>query len=126
MAQPENKQIVTEMYRALIRDQNVALIDKYIHDNYVQHSPTVKDGKKGLLAALNLLSSLPKSVEGASSRIVRMIAEGDMVMAHLDIKFGGKQIAVVDIFKLKEGKIIEHWSVEQDVPVIMPHNNGMF
>jgi len=126
MDQLENKQIVTEMYRVLIRDRNFAFIDKYIDDNYIQHSPSVKDGKDGLLSALSFLGSLPKSLDAASSRIVRMIAEGDMVMAHLDIKFGGKQIAVVDIFKLKDKKIIEHWSVEQEVPVDMPHNNGMF
>ncbi|HVW95800.1 MAG TPA: ester cyclase [Mucilaginibacter sp.] len=126
MEQISNKQIVVEVYRQLIRDQNLELIDKYVHDDYIQHSPTLKDGKSGLIEALSYLKSLPKPPESAPSPIVRIIAEGDLVMAHLDIKFAGKHLAVVDIFRLKEEKLIEHWSVEQEVPDIMPHGNGMF
>jgi predicted SnoaL-like aldol condensation-catalyzing enzyme len=126
METKSNKQIVANFYRDIIRDQKLELLDEYVHDNYIQHSPMLKDGKAALLEALNYLKTLPKPVEPGPSPIVRMIAENDMVVAHLDISFMGKRRAVVDIFRLKDGKVIEHWDVQQDVPEVMPHGNGMF
>src|ERR1700761_4240070 len=119
MEPKSNKQIVTEMYRDLIRDRKVELIDEYIHDDYIQHSSTLKDGKVGLLESINYLKNLPGPPEDALSPIGRMIAEGDLVMAHLDVAFGGKHLAVIDIFRIKDGKLIEHWDVVQEVPAVM-------
>ena len=69
---------------------------------------------------------VPAPFEPAPSPVIRMIAEGDLVMAHLDVTFMGKRRAVIDIFRFKDGKVIEHWDVQQDVPDEMPHSNGMF
>src|ERR1700744_64647 len=118
MEQKSNKQIVTEVYRNIIRDLNLSLIDEYVHDDYIQHSPTLRDGKAGLVEALTYLKSFPKPEGEMPSPIVRMIAEDDLVMVHLDVKFAGKRMAVVDIFRLKDGKLAEHWSVEQEVPAL--------
>lgn len=121
-----NKQIVADCYRDIIRDQKLELLDDYVHDDYIQHSTMLKDGKAALLEALNYIKAMPKPAEPGPSPIVRMIAEDDLVMAHLDITFMGKRLAVVDIFRLKDGKVIEHWDVQQEVPDVMPHGNGMF
>jgi len=126
MEQKTNKQIVAGFYRDIIRDQKSDLLDEYVHDEYIQHSPMLRDGKSGLREALNYLKAMPKPAEPGPSPIVRMIAEEDMVMVHLDIIFMGKQRAVIDIFRLKDGKVSEHWDVQQDVPDVMPHGNGMF
>lgn len=121
-----NKQIVADFYRDVIRDRKTELLDHYIHDNYLQHSPMLKDGKAALVDAINYLKLMPKPVEPAASPIVMMLAEEDKVMALLDINFMGKRLAVVDIFRLKEGKITEHWDIRQEVPEKMQHDNGMF
>lgn len=126
MEQKSNKQVVTAFYRHIIRDQNLDLLDEYVHDDYIQHGPMLKDGKEGLLEALSYLKAMPKPAEPGPSPVVRMIAEGDLIMAHLDVTFMGKRRAITDIFRVKEGKLAEHWSVEQDVPDIMAHENGMF
>jgi len=126
METKSNKQIVADFYRDIIRDQKLELLDEYVHDNYIQHSPMLKDGKASLLEALNYLKAMPKPAVPGPSPIARMIAEDDLVMAHLDISFMGKRRAVVDIFRLKDGKVVEHWDVQQDVPEVMPHGNGMF
>jgi predicted SnoaL-like aldol condensation-catalyzing enzyme len=60
--------------------------------------------------------------------IQRMIAEGDLVVLHvhtkLDAQDRGK--AVVDIFRVDHGKIVEHWDVIQDVPERAANRNTMF
>lgn len=113
MEQKSNRQIVLECYRKIIRDLDLSLVDEYVSDNYIQHSPTVKDGKAGLLEMLGFLKTLPKPAERGPSPIIRTIAEDDMVAVHLDIKFMGQRVAVIDLFRLVDGKIAEHWDVGQ-------------
>ena len=126
MENQSNKEVVLDFYRKIIRDRDFSFVDKYIKENYIQHSPNVKTGKAGLVEMLAFLKNMPKPAENAPSPIVRVIAEGDMVVVHLDVTFMGKRMAVVDLFRLENGRLAEHWSVEQEVPDIMAHNNGMF
>ncbi|WP_259070613.1 ester cyclase [Mucilaginibacter sp. X4EP1] len=116
METKSNKTIVLECYRKIIRDLDLLLVDEYIREDYIQHSPTVKDGKAGLLEMLGFLKSLPQPAEHGSSPIVRVVADGDFVAAHLDIKFMGKRMAVIDLFRLQNGLIAEHWDAGQAQP----------
>jgi predicted SnoaL-like aldol condensation-catalyzing enzyme len=129
MEQKSNKTIVRECYRKIIRDLDLALVNTYIREDYIQHSPTVKDGRAGLLEMLHFLKSLPKPKGEIPSPIIRVIADGDLVALHLDVKFMGKRMAVVDLFRLQNGQIAEHWDAsqvqpdQQDGPVTM--TNGI-
>jgi predicted SnoaL-like aldol condensation-catalyzing enzyme len=113
MEQKSNKTIVLECYRKIIRDLDLTLVDNYVSDNYIQHSPTVKDGKEGLLEMLAFLKTLSRPAEYGPSPIIRVIADGDLVAVHLDIKFMAQRVSVVDIFRLFDGKIAEHWDAGQ-------------
>jgi predicted SnoaL-like aldol condensation-catalyzing enzyme len=113
MEQKSNKTIVLECYRKIIRDLDLSLVDSYVSENYIQHSPTVKDGMEGLLEMLAFLKTLPKPAEQGLSPIIRVIADGDLMAAHLDIKFMGQRVAVIDLFRLADGKIAEHWDAGQ-------------
>lgn len=116
MEQKSNKTIVLECYRKIIRDLDLSQVDSYVHDDYIQHSPTVKDGKAGLLEMLEFLKKLPQPAEPGPSPIIRAIAEGDLVAVHLDIQFMGQRVAVIDLFRIADGKIAEHWDVGQTLP----------
>jgi predicted SnoaL-like aldol condensation-catalyzing enzyme len=116
METKSNKTIVLECYRKIIRDLDLSIIDDYIMEDYIQHSPTVKDGKAGLLEMLHFLKSLPQPKEHGPSPIIRTIAEGDLVAVHLDVQFMGKRVAVVDLFRLQDGKIAEHWDTSKMQP----------
>jgi predicted SnoaL-like aldol condensation-catalyzing enzyme len=116
METKSNKIIVLECYRKIIRDLDLSLVDEYIREDYIQHSPTVKDGKTGLLEMLHFLKSLPQPKEHGPSPIIRTIAEGDLVAVHLDVQFMGKRVAVVDLFRLQEANIAEHWDASQMQP----------
>jgi predicted SnoaL-like aldol condensation-catalyzing enzyme len=131
MEQKSNKTIVLECYRKIIRDLDLSQIDNYVCENYIQHSPTVKDGKEGLLEMLAFLKTLPKPAEQGPSPIMRVIADGNLVAAHLNIKFMGQRMAVIDLFRLADGKIAEHWdagqtlTVEDEGPVTMTNGTSV-
>ena len=117
-----NKNLVLDLYRKVIRERNGDLIDTYISDDYIQHSPSMKDGKVGLRDAIEYLKSLPKLKEEDKSPIILAIAEGDYVMLLLGLSFMGKQLLVADLFKVLNGKVVEHWDAIQDItgiPIII-------
>ncbi len=57
-----------------------------------------------------------------------MLSEGDLVSVHAHWVFtpGESGHAVMDIFRLENGKIVEHWDVIRDVPEQLAHSNTMF
>ena len=75
----------------------------------------MKDGKAGLRDAIEYLKSLPKPKEEDKSPIILAIADGDYVMLLLDLSFMGKHLLVADLFKVIDGKIVEHWDAIQDI-----------
>ena len=109
-----NKKLVLDFYKKVIGERNADLIDHYVNDQYIQHSPSLKDGKEGLREAIEYLKLLPKPPE-QKSPIVLAIAEGDSVMLLLDLNFMGKHLSVADLFKVIDGKINEHWDAIQDI-----------
>ena len=54
-----------------------------------------------------------------------VIGEGDFVLTQSAGKFGILPHVVYDIYRLSNGRIVEHWSVKQQIPTEMAHNNGM-
>lgn len=120
MTPANNKAIVLAAFKHLIGERNPDVIDTYLHDSYIQHSPMVKDGKAGLLEALMHLKKMPPPRAGGKSPIVRTIADGDFVMVHMDVAFMGKKMAIVDLYRLEGGKLAEHWDATQEQPVYAP------
>jgi len=115
MQQLSNKTIVLEANKYLIGQQRIDLIDTYVSDHYIQHNPTLKDGKAGLRDALTYLKQFPQPGEKRSP-VVRILAADDMVFLHLALTFGGKQLVVADLYRLDQGKLAEHWDAIQEQP----------
>ena len=70
MEQKSNKEILADMYRHIIRDLRIDLLDVYVHDDYIQHSPMLPDGKVGLLKALTYLKAMPKSTSSVDKTVI--------------------------------------------------------
>ena len=92
---------------------------------YTQHNPNAADGPEGLKAFLGFLR---EKFPSSKSEIKRVFAEGDYVILHVHAirEPGQRGSAIVDIFKLENGKIVEHWDVVQPVPETAANNNTMF
>lgn len=94
-------------------------------DNFIQHNPNLGDGKRALVSFFtNCFRENPQ----LRSRIVRSAVVGDQVYLHLHNTNGGNDRgqASMDIFRVVEGKLAEHWDVVQNVPQTSANNNTMF
>ncbi|MDN3546897.1 nuclear transport factor 2 family protein [Mucilaginibacter aquaedulcis] len=111
-----NKQRVLSFYKQIVGQRKAELIPEFVREDYIQHNPTVKQGRAGITDMINYLKTLPPPPEGAKSPIIRAIQEGDVVVTHLDITFMGKRMAVIDLFKLTGGMLAEHWDAIQVLP----------
>ena len=120
-----NKAAVIAFYNAAINDKDFDKSVKFLGNRYTQHNPTAADGPEGLKAFLTFLrEKFPQS----HSDIVRAFANDDYVILHVhSVREPGKLgRAIVDIFKLEKGKVVEHWDVVQDIPEKPANNNTMF
>lgn len=121
--QESNKKIVVEFYQQLFGDKNPEAINKYIGDKYIQHNPGLPDGKEALLNAVKVwFKDAPKE----KVDFQHVAADGDLVFLHVKSKSGPKLRAIVDIFRIENGKIVEHWDVIQEVPEKSVSDHPMF
>jgi len=100
-------------------------VERYISPNYRQHNPQAGDGPDGVIA---YAGSYIKANPEAHLEFKRIIAEGDYVAvhSHQKAKLGSRGEAVVDIFRVEDGKLVEHWDVVQPVPERAANKNTMF
>jgi predicted SnoaL-like aldol condensation-catalyzing enzyme len=111
-----NKQKVLSFYKLIVGQRKAELIPEFVLEDYKQHNPTVAQGRAGITGMINYLKTLPPPPAGAKSPIIRAIEEGDLVVTHLDIEFMDKHMVVIDLFKLKDGMLAEHWDAIQEMP----------
>src|SRR5512133_1250188 len=118
-----NKKMVSEFYQQLFGDKNPEVILKYLAEDYIQHNPSLPDGRKALYDAVKVwFKDTPKE----KVDFQRIAADGDFVYLHVRSKMGTKTVAVVDIFRIENGKIAEHWDVIQEVPEKSANAHPMF
>jgi predicted SnoaL-like aldol condensation-catalyzing enzyme len=105
-----NKALVLEAFDTLFNKKDFAAAEKFWSPDYIQHSPHIQPGRDGLF---NLVRSGPAAMRYENNLIM---AEGDMLMLHgRFIGHGGPaNWIVLDIVRLKDGKLAEHWDVIQD------------
>ena len=122
----ENKRIIREWHELAIDQRKPQeAVAKYLGPNYRQHNPGAGDGAEPFIEAVKRIAQNFPDFRMEPKRIV---AEGDYVIlhSHLILKPGDRGTAVVDIFRLENGKIVEHWDVVQEVPEKSANNNTMF
>jgi predicted SnoaL-like aldol condensation-catalyzing enzyme len=120
-----NKKAVKEFYEAALNKKDFAAASKYLGPKYTQHNPRAADGAEGLQG---YLAYLKEKFPASRSEIKRVLADGDYVILHVHAvrEPGALGQAIVDIFRLENGKIVEHWDVIQDIPDKPANSNGMF
>jgi predicted SnoaL-like aldol condensation-catalyzing enzyme len=120
-----NKKAVVAFYDAAINQKDFAAAAKFLGPRYIQHNPRATDGPEGLKA---FLAFLRDKFPDYHSDIKQVFADGDYVILHVHNvpTPGSRGRAIVDIFKLENGKIVEHWDVNQEIPEHAANSNTMF
>lgn len=104
-----NKALVVEAMTALFQRRDASAVERLYAPDYVQHNPTIPQGREALRA---LVESLAQDVHYEPGLIV---AEGDYVAIHGRIRgWTNEAQIVIDLFRITDGKLAEHWDVLQD------------
>jgi predicted SnoaL-like aldol condensation-catalyzing enzyme len=120
-----NKKVVLEFYDAGLNQKDFAKAAQYLGPRYIQHNPNAADGPEGFHRFIDFLrEKYPQS----QSEIKQAFADGDFVILHVHAvrEPGTRGLAIVDIFRLDNGKVVEHWDVVQPIPEQSANGNGMF
>jgi predicted SnoaL-like aldol condensation-catalyzing enzyme len=120
-----NKAAVLAFYDAALNQLDFDAAARYLGPYYKQHNPTAADGAEGLKSFIAYLkTNFPKT----HSQVTMAFADGDYVIlrVHAVRTPGTLGNAIVDIFRLQDGKVVEHWDSVQPVPDKPANSNTMF
>ena len=122
----QNKETVRAFYDlAFNLKKPEEAVGRYLGSTYTQHNPMAGDGPQPFIEFVNgFVGRFPE----LTVDIKRVIAEGDLVVTHSLMKTShdDRGTAAADIFRLEDGKIVEHWDVLQPVPETAANDNTMF
>ena len=118
-----NRELVVKFYQAIFDDHRVAeAFEKYAAPGYIQHSPLATD----VPSTIAFLQSYLDGTPGHDWELKRTLADGDLVALHIHSWSGPDDPgrAIVDIFRVENGRVAEHWEVIQ--PVVKMEGRSMF
>lgn len=106
----KNKALVLEAFDTLFNRRDYAAAERFWSPNYIQHSAHIEPGREGLF---NLVKNAPATLKYENGSI---LAEGNLLMLHGRFSGIGQPVnwIVVDIVRLEDGRLAEHWDVIQD------------
>jgi predicted SnoaL-like aldol condensation-catalyzing enzyme len=120
-----NKSLVKNFVDDVLFGKAPQKITEYINaTQYHQHNVGIKDGLDGLNEAIGQLIAQNNMFKYA--KVHKVLGEGNFVLTVSEGEWGGKPQAFYDLFRVQDGKIVEHWDVVQEIPAKMAHSNGMF
>jgi predicted SnoaL-like aldol condensation-catalyzing enzyme len=116
---------VLGLFRDVLVPLDADQVDRYIAPDYIQHSPMAAPGRESLKAFLRMIRAQSPH---ASQRLLRAFVDGDHVILHYHVKKDPEDrgFVVMDIFRLTNGMVVEHWDCVQDVPAQSPNPIPMF
>jgi predicted SnoaL-like aldol condensation-catalyzing enzyme len=100
----KNRTIVVECLENLFVHKDFDSAKAALHPGFVTHSPGLPSGREAFTEAVQ-----NSPLAGAAAVIQHVVADGDLVVAHLHVA----GLAVVDILRVEDGLLVEHWDVKQ-------------
>ena len=122
--QEKNKLMVSKAYQRIFGELDTTAVDENMSAKFIQHNPTIADGPDGVKALVKMLTS--RGVSKQKIIFKHVIAEGDIVILHSRYEMGGKEMRFIDIYRVENGKIAEHWDAMMAMPDKRANNNPMF
>ena len=116
---------VLGLFRDVLQPLDSSQVDRYIAPGYIQHSQMAEPGRDSLKAFLDYIKGVnPNSTQS----LKRIFVDDDHVTMHTHVIRWPDDpgLSVIDIFRLEDGMVVEHWDAVQDVPTDSPNPNSMF
>jgi predicted SnoaL-like aldol condensation-catalyzing enzyme len=118
----KNKKVVRDFYEEVFHKHNLAIVGRFMHDDYIQHNPDAAQGKTGFI---DFHKGFFAAIPDHCATINEIVAEGNLAYVYNTITgthtgegflgfppTGNKvKYDVVDMFRLRDGKLCEHWDV---------------
>jgi predicted SnoaL-like aldol condensation-catalyzing enzyme len=120
-----NKKLVLDFYQTMIGNKDYEGARRYMGAEYRQHAPYATDGHAGIA---EWVRKFKENFPHHRYEVKKVIAEGDLVVLHLHGMSGLHPFgeSVIDIFRIENGKVVEHWDVIQPIPETADNANTMF
>ncbi len=120
-----NKALVSAFVSDVLHGNAPENIANYIStETYLQHNPQIADGLEGLGGALQMMAEAGIEMRYDATHMI--VAEGNFVFAASEGVLGEAHTAFFDLFRVEDGKIVEHWDTVSEIPAEMAHENGKF
>lgn len=124
-----NKAVVAAYEQAAFEKKDINEAASYVAEDLIQHNPTVPNGKEGVVNGIG--GYLLKTYPNLKITEKRVLTSGDYVIVHKYGQFDSTNaadpgVAIIDIFRVVDGKIVEHWDVIQPIPAQSANQNTMF
>lgn len=122
-----NKALIKKFVADVLMGGNPSKITDYVStETYHQHNPNVGDGLAALGEAIQAMAEAGTPMTYTKNHM--LLGEGNFVLTASEGQFMGKHVAYYDLFRIADGKIVEHWDAIEDIPAkeTWKNNNGKF
>ena len=110
----ENRELIKNFLHDVMQGKAPEKTPSYFDgDTYIQHNAGIADGLSGLGAALEALGK--QGIQMIYNTVHQVLAEGNYVLAVSEGSFGGAPTSYYDLWRIKDGKIAEHWDVMETI-----------
>ena len=123
--QERNVSAVKAFYKAALNHKDFATAPQYLGSQLIQRDPRAEDGPEGFAKVMAFLKTkYPES----HWDVKQVFSDGNFVIMHALEKLNPEDRgnAVIDIFRLENGKIVEQWDIVQPIPETSANRNTMF
>lgn len=122
----QNKALVTAFVTDVLQQGKMDALTEYVStDTYIQHNPLVADGIAGLAAYVASLEA--QGVSMVYETMHKVVGCGDLVAVLSEARMGDTPMAIMDLFRVADDRIVEHWDVMEEIlPEDQWVNSGKF
>lgn len=111
----ETNKAVFRRYLQAFNDGDLDAFDALLAPHYVNHNPSQPDPLPGPAGLKPIVHQLREQAPEFRFEEVRLIAEGDLLAAHLIVHgFGTEPVQQIQIERFQDGRIVEHWRATGD------------
>lgn len=119
-----NRAVIEEMIEVVFVRGETENLARFIDEQtYVQHNPAVGDGLESLST---FLAEVDAKGSFGFTKLHHIVAEGDFVFTIAEGRLGGASKGFYDLWRLENGKVVEHWDVIRDTPATTASGLSIF